>query len=1021
MDGSRRAFVADLAEENRRFYGTQDGLGSLRVFELTFEHRWLYLFELVQNAVDAGARSIALRLVEDGDALIFQHDGDQPLDREAVKALSKVFLSTKGASSVGFMGIGFKSVFGRFQEARISGFGWKFRYEVSHVTGEIYGDVQRNLLGAVVPIWDSSVTGPEIGFTTRFELRQRANSADLRDDLAHLLSDEDRTLLAILALAGLKRLETDNRTWELSIDEESDGTLEATALSEDESRRWCLFLARYEPSRSAVASFLEHRRIRPPAWERDQVYSEAARSRQVVGLLPLDSDGSPAPPARGRIYATLATEVTLPIGLHINADWLLNISRSGLREIEANPWQRDIVNGIADVVASFLGWTARNCCGPVSARAAFAALAPPSAEAGGIEALLADDRWLARLRAGIEGKAVLPVWAEDVRGLAFATPGEAIVAPRPMAEAFEEQPALRPALLLSGPVVMDDVLGDGARELLKRAGVLAEMSPQDLERAWPGGLAAWWATFVDDEERRPALFRLWAAVAELTTEAAWRYVSPPCVRTSTGRWLPVGDSVFFDEELPSEREPGGTETRQLMQPFIPEQDRVPNGWITALRREANREDWSSRMPLTQARRWVEKYARHVSLREVVGQAVGALASSPTPAWAALTSLGQWAKHRNRPDVLTWILVESSAGPTGVRIGEAVLAAPYVKAQSRRLLFPGAPVVSTVYLERDANADDWRTFFEGSGVRGPLNVVRKSDHAYREERGLVASFLGVPKEDIRQSNNSGYDLFNFDIDPELPSPDAPEELRKALAPWIEDGCARLKHTGRRRSTWFYFSRYEHEGTTPSLWAIKLADLAWVPCNDGALRRPRDVLRGPDAARIDAPVATLSSELVDVLEQEGVTYGGEVPGVTKLRELSALGSQLDASALAQLIRECREEIATDADRKHLEQVLEAVTVPVDDGQRVPIGRIVLRIGAGRLRGSLGGWVVSHQRIDEVLRAELDGADFPLTLPDTTTGQQALAYIRSVWKEARSGTDTLLASSTVVAIIVHITAIL
>ena len=114
-DENRRAFVKNLANENKEFYGTSDGRGALRVVGLTFEHRWVYLFELVQNALDAGAHSIALRLIENGDALTFQHDGSYPLDEKGVEGLSKVFRSTKGASSVGFMGVGFKSVFGQFR------------------------------------------------------------------------------------------------------------------------------------------------------------------------------------------------------------------------------------------------------------------------------------------------------------------------------------------------------------------------------------------------------------------------------------------------------------------------------------------------------------------------------------------------------------------------------------------------------------------------------------------------------------------------------------------------------------------------------------------------------------------------------------------------------------------------------------------------------------------------------------------------------------------------------------------
>ena len=41
MEQNRRAFVEQLAQQNRAFYGTPEGLSTLRVFELTFEHRWV--------------------------------------------------------------------------------------------------------------------------------------------------------------------------------------------------------------------------------------------------------------------------------------------------------------------------------------------------------------------------------------------------------------------------------------------------------------------------------------------------------------------------------------------------------------------------------------------------------------------------------------------------------------------------------------------------------------------------------------------------------------------------------------------------------------------------------------------------------------------------------------------------------------------------------------------------------------------------------------------------------------------
>ena len=294
----RRAFVERLAQHNLAFYGTPDGLGTLRAFELTFEHRWIYLFELVQNAVDAGAHSIAIRFVEDG--LVFQHDGDVPLLEANVEGLSKIFRSTKGAATVGFMGIGFKSVFGRFREVRVSGWGWTFRYDVSQIVGATYGDVQLDLLGAVIPIWDDSIVAPDRGFTTRFAFTGRIDpDVVLSSDLDYFLSKDDRTPLAILAAAGLKRLDVDGAVWDLGVHEDADGSLEATALSAGENLLWQLFPVVFEPSPLAIARFLEHRRIQPSVLERERVYAEAARARRVLGVLPLDDQGVPHPPSRG--------------------------------------------------------------------------------------------------------------------------------------------------------------------------------------------------------------------------------------------------------------------------------------------------------------------------------------------------------------------------------------------------------------------------------------------------------------------------------------------------------------------------------------------------------------------------------------------------------------------------------------------------------------------------------------------------------------------------------------------------
>jgi hypothetical protein len=92
--------------------------GFLRILEKQFPRSDLYVFELLQNAIDEGARRVRVRLSPKSDAITFEHDGASftPLD---VLGLSSVGLSTKSnVRSVGFMGIGFKATYKRFRRVR---------------------------------------------------------------------------------------------------------------------------------------------------------------------------------------------------------------------------------------------------------------------------------------------------------------------------------------------------------------------------------------------------------------------------------------------------------------------------------------------------------------------------------------------------------------------------------------------------------------------------------------------------------------------------------------------------------------------------------------------------------------------------------------------------------------------------------------------------------------------------------------------------------------------------------------
>ena len=187
------------------------GIGALKDLQQTFPEPWLYVAELLQNAVDEGATKIAVTIWDDG-SLVFEHDGNA-FSAENVKALCEKGVSGKGANTVGFMGIGFKSVFRSYQSVKVSSGFWRFALTVPIRQGEVYDDKQRDWLGAVLPRWDGTAEAPSAGMKCRFALLDRLPDLPApSDDLGQVVGD-DEILLALLAWQGVKELDWNGKKW----------------------------------------------------------------------------------------------------------------------------------------------------------------------------------------------------------------------------------------------------------------------------------------------------------------------------------------------------------------------------------------------------------------------------------------------------------------------------------------------------------------------------------------------------------------------------------------------------------------------------------------------------------------------------------------------------------------------------------------------------------------------------------------------------------------------------------------
>ncbi|MGH3285394.1 MAG: sacsin N-terminal ATP-binding-like domain-containing protein, partial [Streptosporangiaceae bacterium] len=115
-----------IREENIARYGWDTAV--LDLLGQLYSERTHFIFELIQNAEDAGATELAFELSE--DRLELRHDG-RPFTEADVRGVCGVGQSDKAGdlTAIGKFGIGFKSVYAYTRTPRIYSGGEAFRIE----------------------------------------------------------------------------------------------------------------------------------------------------------------------------------------------------------------------------------------------------------------------------------------------------------------------------------------------------------------------------------------------------------------------------------------------------------------------------------------------------------------------------------------------------------------------------------------------------------------------------------------------------------------------------------------------------------------------------------------------------------------------------------------------------------------------------------------------------------------------------------------------------------------------------
>jgi hypothetical protein len=107
-------FLADLATKRQQLLDgidANEGDINLRIFEDFYPDEAHFIYELLQNAEDAGASEVSFELTP--QSCVFEHNGKRHFDERDIKAITGIYNSSKKDSpdKIGKFGVGFKSVF----------------------------------------------------------------------------------------------------------------------------------------------------------------------------------------------------------------------------------------------------------------------------------------------------------------------------------------------------------------------------------------------------------------------------------------------------------------------------------------------------------------------------------------------------------------------------------------------------------------------------------------------------------------------------------------------------------------------------------------------------------------------------------------------------------------------------------------------------------------------------------------------------------------------------------------------
>ena len=327
--------------------------GAIDQLEKAFPSLGHFIMEFIQNADDEGAERFRVKL--SGSDVTISNDGE-PFSADDVDSLCMVGQSSKRLGEyIGYLGVGFKSVFLISERPEINSGAYHFRFDKRYW---LQYEPTGLLPWQVLPIWSDDQSSLEEGFTTEFVIPTMGVLDRIREEVFSPNLSE-RILLFLQNLRSLDIVDSDRnltrkmiRSENLTADSPYE-EYELTNQSTDGSTRtkWVVFRRKVDvPESVAKDAMTIH-------WKRSEV-----KKREVACAFKLDEKGNLVVEQRGTAHAGVFSFLPLkdvPSGLRflVQGDFLTGAGRSEIqRDALWNEWVcRELFNLIRDVcIPAFL-------------------------------------------------------------------------------------------------------------------------------------------------------------------------------------------------------------------------------------------------------------------------------------------------------------------------------------------------------------------------------------------------------------------------------------------------------------------------------------------------------------------------------------------------------------------------------------------------------------------------------------------------------------------------------------------